>query len=429
MCNKLASYTLLTIPIENIFWLLGFHINVQNISLFSMLALVSLVIIGKRLSISSSIRKILLFYFLCLLSIGQILFFNEAASFQDISNTIRQLVSLTLGVVILVFLEYIFQTSNSSDIVKGMESGFWLIFTFSVFDFVEQSRVKATYTEPSHLAIDLVLIYLPFFMYFRDHFSKRHYMLLMFCLFAVLILTYSTTGFLLLFIFIIFYILFEKSMKRRLLLLFLLIASVLTSYVLFFVILPDNYLSKMVMGSIQMMVKGSNIWEMPLSLTDRLQFWIMISQISLSSLIDLLMLFFGSGLGMEKRMADFMPQQLYYNIASIKSGSMINSIAGKLFVYTGLTGLLLWFGIFFVFFKIITKQKGTLENRQFQLLMSVLSVVMVLCTFGSLSFQNVALWFWFAFIDSIQKKVSTKCSTSVNKKREPHLLHNAWDKY
>jgi len=218
-------------------------------------------------------------------------------------------------------------------------------------------------------------------------------------------------------------------MKRRLLLLFLLIASVLTSYVLFFVILPDNYLSKMVMGSIQMMVKGSNIWEMPLSLTDRLQFWIMISQISLSSLIDLLMLFFGSGLGMEKRMADFMPQQLYYNIASIKSGSMINSIAGKLFVYTGLTGLLLWFGIFFVFFKIITKQKGTLENRQFQLLMSVLSVVMVLCTFGSLSFQNVALWFWFAFIDSIQKKVSTKCSTSVNKKREPHLLHNAWDKY
>jgi len=183
------------------------------------------------------------------------------------------------------------------------------------------------------------------------------------------------------------------------------------------------------MGSIQMMVKGSNIWEMPLSLTDRLQFWIMISQISLSSLIDLLMLFFGSGLGMEKRMADFMPKQLYYNIASIKSGSMINSVAGKLFIYTGLIGLLLWFGIFFVFFKTVTKQKSTLGNRKFQLLASVLSVVMVFCTFGSISFQNVALWFWFAFIDSMQKNVSVKCSTSVNKKREPHLLYNAWDKY
>ncbi len=292
---------LILIPFENI----GLEKYVQNLSLFAILSPVVFLylLIFKGIRKSPILNKLILLI-LWLFIITIIRFFI----IQDINeNFERSFAGLFFGISVFIILRYVFYKVDNKKIWVWLNISYILLLVFSFYDliynFQHRFRLFSSYTEPSHLGNDLVLIYLPFFMLYKTYYSKIKFFLIITSFFIVLLLTFSSTAFLKLILYGFFLLLIRRSFKLLILLI---------SIFLVFIVIPlmhlfqDNYAVIMIQSLINNLTFGYE--SLPVSFTDRWSFWIFllnIPNLEFTSTGQFFDLFFGNGLGADRKFLDF----------------------------------------------------------------------------------------------------------------------------
>ena len=254
----------------------------------------------------------------------------------------------------------------------------------------------ATYTEPSHLAYDLVLCFLPIFLLLGDGIGKRILLVLWFVIF---IITFSGSGYACLFIFMFFcvFLSFHYYGKYKKVFLLLLIIIGLLFYFLLFKI-ENNYVY-IIFNTLIKNLKDPYYW--PISFLDRIQVYLILfysaKNLDVANYVSIL---FGSGLGSDIRIASVLPMEIYDQIISVKSyESFLTSFLSKLFIYSGIVGFL-WFIMYIYLLMYIAKNVFICSKLKTNYLISfVLTLAFTsMYTLGTFSF--VSLWFVPSFLDA-----------------------------
>jgi len=393
---------LLFIPIENI----GFIKYVQTFSLF---AIFSVFLIPFFLIFFKLKKSILLNTFLILIvwllfsTIFNIIFRSEIQN-----NLLRSSIGLTIGFFIFVLLREIFYRSNEYSTFVWLKYSYVIILIFFLYDlifkFPENFRIYDSYTEPSHLGTDLVLIYFPIFILCSNFMNRIEKVFLFFSLFIIVILTFSATTILKIALFILFFYLSTiRNFKYAVCVIFPIITIFIVLIFVLFKIFANNYLVYMLKYTIENIEKGYEY--LPVSFTDRFSFGIFLLNIkNFEFSIELLIQFLiGGGLGEELLYLTFLPINVIDQIVSAKTfSSYIASFLGRIFSYGGIIGLILYLAFLFFIHKnikhisSIPKEKAVFNAWLITLLFS--------STFDLGPFQTVALWFLPAYIDGLSLK-------------------------
>lgn len=333
--------------------------------------------------------------YLVFVSLIALIFLPDIISFKAF---LRQLMSLIIGLLTFVALRNIFTFSRDSDIYKGILAAFFVIILFAVSrgEFLrgEFYRIRATFTEPSHLAYDLVSIYL--FVLVNMPFQSRRLKVCLFVLWSVVfVLTYSGSGYVSLLIFLtVLFVQFLAKFKIKHLLLTTLF--MLFTIIVYCTLFSESYVSRILMATVGNL---SDLTKIPVSVTDRLQVLIMMSDIKLIEAKDFLLLFFGSGMGSDSRIAQLLPRGIYANIVSVKGyGSFLSSALSKVYVYSGIAGMTLYLFYFMKLIKTsrILSRKNIISKYSEGFIWTLLA--MTFYTFGP--YSSMALWFIPAFLDA-----------------------------
>ena len=392
---------LIFIPIENI----GLEKYVQNLSLFTILSLIfSLyyLISLKRIKKSPILNKLFLLI-LWLIIVTVVRFFLTQYVGEDFE---RVFAGLSIGILEFLTLRYIFYKANNKKIWIWLNIGYILLLIFSLYDlihkFPHRLRLYASYTEPSHLGNDLVLIYLPFFMLYKPYYSKIKFFLIITSFFIVLLLTFSSTAFVK-FIFYAFLLLLITMSFGTLI---LIISIILVLIVVLIYLFPDNYaviMIQAVINNINLKNLNFDYKYLPVSFTDRgsfLIFLLNISNLKFFTTDRFVELFFGNGLGADRKFLDYLPPVVAKQILSVKFfGSYITSFLGRIIAYGGVIGIVLY--LIFFFSAVKTIEKLNLDKNSKVILYSSLFTLLFSCSFDLAPFQEISLWFWLAYIDGL----------------------------
>jgi hypothetical protein len=392
-------WLLLLIPFENLFRTLGFNISVYSFPTFSILGSFFLLIIldRKKLKIIKAKRILYLLFSYLIFASLQIIFITD--SFV-IYSFFRALLSATLGFISLEIFEYIFSTYTYKQINKGLILGYLFIILFSVYEiFKGVHRVKATFTEPAHLGEYLVFIYIPWFLIQKSNIKKVTLSILLGSLFLIILLTFSTTTYIRLLLFIMSYMMFRDSIKAKMKIIFG--VALLVTVIAFTVFYTENYAKSMIMYSIK---TGTSLEDQSQSFIDRFSFWIMMFKIkeyafdiNSSNIFNIL---FGSGLGNESNLNEYVSETIYKKILSCKgeTASKISNLWGKFYVYGGFFGLTIYFFLCFYIFRSIKNLKA--DSYEKSILFSIMLTTFLYQSIGNGYFHTLSNWFFMAYIFS-----------------------------
>ena len=393
---------LLFIPIENI----GLTDYAQNLSLFAIYS----VLIIPFLLILYKFKRTSLFNIFLILILWMILstIFNINIKSEVPDNLFRAVSGLIIGFSTFVLLREIFFRSNIYRVFVWLKYSFIIILIFSIYDlmfnFSGRLRIYASYTEPSHLGNDLALIYLPMFLLYLRNMSRIEKIFFFVSGMILAILTFSATTYVKILLFILFYLLFgPKNIASILSFIFL---AILISGIslIFFYIYPDNYFVRIL--NITLDRFGTGIEELPVTLLDRISFWIFLFNIKNIdiSMDNFTMFVFGGGLGNDSTFVKFLPHVVEEKIISVKGfSSYITSFLGRIFSYGGIVGLILYLEFIL---SVLRKIKYiSFDHRERGIYTSWLIALFLSTSFGLGPFQSIALWFLPAYVDGLSLKL------------------------
>ena len=150
---------------------------------------------------------------------------------------------------------------------------------------------------------------------------------------------------------------------------------------------------------------------LPVSITDRMNFWIFLLNIKYINVsIDTFLKFiFGGGLGNDLLFLEFLPTTVASQIISVRAfSSYITSFCGRIFSYGGIIGFILYFIFIFIFIFIFSIYKKikliSFTSKEKAVLISWLITLIFASLFDLGPFQTVALWFLPAYIDGLSLK-------------------------
>jgi len=393
---------LLFLPIENI----GLTDYVQNLSIFTICSIFML----PFLLILSKFRSTLLFNIFLVLILWMVLstIFNINIKSDVQDNLFRAVFGLIFGFSTFILLREVFFRSNTYRVFVWLKYSFVIIIIFFIYDlvfnFYGRLRIYASYTEPSHLGNDLALIYLPMFLLFLRNMNRMEKIFFFVSGTIIAILTFSTTTYVKILLFILFYLIFgQKKIASILSFIFLAILISGISFI-FFYIYSDNYFVRIL--NITLDKLGSGIEELPVTLLDRISFWVFLFNIKNIdiSMNHFTMFIFGGGLGNDSVFVKFLPHVVGEKIISIKGfGSYITSFLGRIFSYGGIVGLILY--IEFILSVLRKIKYISFEHRERGIYTSWLIVLFLSTSFGLGPFQSIALWFLPAYVDGLSLKL------------------------
>jgi len=396
-------YLLPFIAIENL-KILKINLPVQTLYLFQLLIpliLTYFVFLKKRGIHFTPIFNMLLFFIFYIILITSISF--ALLDLINLNSLFRQLVSLLIGFFSFITLRYIFLFSSNKQILNGILTGFIFILIFAIIDiFSGRTRIYSTFTEPSHLAYDLILVYLFIFLACRNSLSNSLlYFFLILCWILIFLGTFSGSGIIAFIYFIIvLFIYYFVNKKTKALVKTTLVGIVLfTGFYYLFFKFEQTYTFIITRGITDSLL--NNPYSMPVSVTDRLQALILLfSSIKINNIGEALYFFFGSGLGSDTRIGVYLPVEIFEQIKEVKAfESYLTSFLSKVIVYTGIVGTLWYLLYLLTLFKISKKlvNKNLLPNYYAQAM--ILTLAFLSCyTLGP--FTSIGLWFIPAFIDA-----------------------------
>jgi len=396
-------YFLPFIAIENI-QILKINLPVQTLYLFQILIpfiLMHFMLIEERGIHHTPIFKLLVFFVFYTTFITLIYTSFTLCKFINLSSLLRQTASLLVGFLSFIALRYIFLVSTDEQILKGMLIGFFLILAFSIADlFSGRARIYSTFTEPSHLAYDLVLVYLFVFLIYRDSLTKTKYTFLLASWLLIFLFTFSGSGYIaLVFFALILLVYYLVSVKDKRLITYTLIFICLLGLVYFFLFkFEKSHAFRVTKAFLENLF--INPYTIPISVMDRLQAFIFLFNLKLETIEDIIHLLFGTGLGSDIRLKILLPPIIFEQIRAVKMfESYLTSFFSKIVIYSGIFGML-WFALYiFVLFKTSKKliNEDLLPKYYTQSLIFTLAFV-ALYTLGP--FSSIGLWFIPAFIDA-----------------------------
>jgi hypothetical protein len=131
-----------------------------------------------------------------------------------------------------------------------------------------------------------------------------------------------------------------------------------------------------------------NLNNMPLSLVDRLNFWIALFHSKWN-----IQFLFGYGIAGDYIYGqNLVPNNIYEKISLVKAFVFnMGSFMGKIFSYGGIIGLLI---TILLFYKAIKLQSNNYIEK------AIISAILVYSTIGMGPFIMLPIWFWLAFIDA-----------------------------
>ena len=393
---------LLFIPIENI----GLEKYVQTLSFFAILSIfispILLILYKIKKSSIFNIFLILIGWLVC--STGFNIIFR--LNFQE--NLLRALSGLIFGFFVFILLREIFCKSNERNLFRGLYYSFIIVLIFFIYDlffqFHKTFRIFACYTEPSHLGTDLSLIYIPMFILYSKYMSRIKKVFIFLLLLTIVLLTFSGTAYIKVLFFLILYLIFGiKKIKEFVIYSFFIALIVSVSILIFFNLYTNNYFLSMMRWTINSIEKGYEF--LPVSITDRMSFWIFLLNIkNITVPIDTFLKFIiGGGVGNDLLFLKFLPTTVASQIICVKAfGSYITSFWGRIFSYGGIIGFILYFIFIFSIYKKIKLTSFTSKEKA--VLFSWLITLILASSFDLAPFQTVALWLLPAYVDGINLK-------------------------
>lgn len=394
---------IILIPLEKV----GLEQYVQTFSLFSLFSLFvfPFLFLYKKIKITLSLKLLLIFISWLIFSTIVNFYINQKFNI----NLFRALLGLLAGIAIFITLRYIYYTFNEIKIFRYFLVSYLIVLFYFfydlIFNFPNRFRIYSSYTEPSHLGTDLILIYLPIFLLYNNLFSKIQKYLIYSSFVFILILTFSATSFLKFFIFI--FLLFLLSLKEVINILKIIGFSILCLifFLVFMHIFPNNYLIHMTNAMITSIEFGYGA--MPISFTDRFSFWILLFNLLNLQESEFINLIFGFGLGSDEIYLEFLPEIVAEQITLVKAfSSYITSFWGRIFSYGGVIGMIL-FSIHNIF---LYKKISKLNIPKFSknILYASLTTLLFSMSFDLGPFQTIANWLIPAYIDGMYIKNKTR---------------------
>ena len=393
---NIDKFLIALISFESIGWIIGSV--AQTTPIIYLFAVLAFPLYAFKVKFTPILTLLSIFFGYSVI-ITLVYFFREV-SLQDshivsnrISAALRQGISLLLGIMLFVVLRSVIKRLGKEKVLRYCILSIIPIALFVVIELpyyinYSEYRIKSYFSEPSHLADFLVQMFLgAVFVYSKLNnkvLSNRVLFFLILIALSIMVCTSSGTGFIKLFLFIIGILIFEKSKLLRLGIIIITL-MLLVAGVYYFINNENNYLVKMVVAS-----SGESA-DKTASYVDRYYSFIApISSIFKSNVAV------GYGLGGDNiYYSSFYPQELIEIVQSVKLQEFgIVSFWGKILVFTGLPGLLLW-GMIIYQLKIAVR-KNTLIRNVFPVLFSIYIANFL----GSGAFLFVQHWFWMAFIDT-----------------------------
>ncbi len=345
--------------------------------------------------------KILIFFILFAVAITAIYFVKENINGDSkvislrVINFSRQFVALILGLCLFICIRNILLTCGSEFVLRYCIYSIIPIFIFVVLVDIplylispNVYRIKSYFSEPSHLSEFVVqIIFACMYVYngLQNKIISNKWMVIYFVLGLVLLaLTSSGTGFIRFFLLIAGVIIFEdnKKLKAAFFLLMVIIGAILFWY---FSKNSETYLSTIVVSLPESKDETG-------SFVDRFySFFGPVSKIFESNTA------LGYGLGGDTiYYNDFYPSEFIEIVKLVKDGGFnIVSFWGKILVYTGIAGVIIWLVIIVLSFKIIKRVKPYYKIG------AVLFGIFFHGLIGSGAFLLVHTWFWLAFVDYV----------------------------
>jgi hypothetical protein len=315
---------------------------------------------------------------------------------QNIILFLRILVSVFFGLIALETFEYIFSIFDEKQIDKGIFLGYLIIFLFSVYEISKGIyRIKSTFTEPAHLGEYIVFIYLPWFLLRKENIKKANKIFILSSLLLITLLTFSTTTYIRLILFFSSYMLFSVSLKNKIKILIL--TSLSIAIITFVVFSTENYAK----GMINYSLTATSLEEQSVSFVDRFSFWIMMARLGkYVTNVNTFNILFGSGLGNESNLKYYLQSSIYEKILTAKgtTASKIPNLWGKIYVYGGFIGLLIYLLFYFSLFKDI--KKTTIDPYKKSILYSITLSLFLYQSIGNGYFHSLTNWFFLAYIFS-----------------------------
>jgi hypothetical protein len=304
--------------------------------------------------------------------------------YVDISWIAQKVIIFSMLSVTLGFLNFIWGYLNIEivgEVVRAIR-GF-----VAPYGYVSATRSSGLSLEPSHFAAYIVIVILPFLIVYRGLLKP----LILLIIGISFLWTFSATGLILLFLFSVFGIIFGFKRKHM-------FALVLIGFILFilnFIIFTNTQIAR----HLSTLFTGS----LSISIIDRFYstFGPFLKFFSSLNIV-------GYGLGASSfYLSEIIPKDLYFQIITVRWKELpsLGTLIGRVFVETGLIGLILFFLIFLSGYIQINKlikyeNVETLKTyyKSFKLgfLLSFISFFFV---FGS--FHLPYFWFWLALIDSL----------------------------
>lgn len=355
------------------------------------------------------ILKLLITYILYALLITLFYFAKEifSNSLDVVSlrlvNFIRQIVALLLGLLLFITIRKVIQQIGIEVFLRYAIysiipiSGYILIVDIPEYILEGDSsyRIMGYFSEPSHCSEFIVLIVFGS-MYLYTGLEKKmlsNKKLFFFFIIGLLIIILSSsgTGLIRLILLIMGIVIFEDSKKFKIIFLSAM-TLVFIGIGYFFYASPESYLT-------HLLVSISIDKDQSASFVDR--YYSFIGPISniFESKISI-----GYGLGGDSiYYKEFYPNQFIELIKLVKDGGFnIVSFWGKILVYTGIAGMIIWGVIVFKAFSIIKKIKPYYKIG------AILFCIFIYGFVGSGAFLLVYIWFWLAVVDFIYISKSKK---------------------
>jgi hypothetical protein len=392
----------LILPIESLGTLLASF--AQSTPIVYLVALLSIKRYSKLEIKRTLILKSLIFYFLFTLVLTSIFFVFELLSKNDkvingrLVSAPRQIVSFLLGIFLFVVLRNIFKRVSIKKIVSiNLHSVIFIAAWILVFDIpaiLENSeyRTKSYFSEPSLLADYLVVFYFAsLYIYIKNqwvYISLKSHILLFSLVIVSLLLAGSGTGFIKLITLIVGIFIFDDNTKFRVYVIALLLLLTLVGTV-YFLSLDNSYL-------INVLVASKENPESTASFVDRYYSFVgPISKIG-ESLVSI-----GYGFGGDNiYYKEFYPNEYIELVQTTKSQDFsIVSFWGKILVFSGITGLVIWFFLFMKIYKLSKKSKIV------QYILPILFCIVINDFLSGGAFLLVHHWYWLALIDSQEEAV------------------------
>lgn len=379
------SLLFILIPFQH---LLSSLLPIYNLSLFILFIFLSIFKWSKNIK-KSKIFTLLLILDIYLIFVSIIYIFINS---NQLYPFLRQFISFEIGILIFLFLRYIFLCSSDKDIIKYTLYGFYIVILVAIYQkiFQHSYRIYGTFSEPSYFGRYLVFLVLPSLIIFRNQINKKSFYFNLFFFVILLILTYSTTSFVKLLEILFAYLIFSNvNIKSKIQIILSTILFIFLLLFYFFYINPNNYLYIMT-NYVLLGLMGKNV--LPTTLTYRLNFWY--------ALLNLKVNFetvFGYGFGGDSIYYSLiLPKKIVEEHLLMNPYGIVEmaSFWGKILVYGGLIAIVIFTLIYNELFKILK------YLSKYGFIKYVLIAIIIDGTINNGQFIEITTWFWLAFIDS-----------------------------